>query len=102
VPAPYVVIDHTLTSALAFQKWLTHSDDSGVKAVNIFTMAPHARKTFTIYRKVLKPTVDIGMISIQPNDYDARFWWASASGRSWVVRYTAGYLYSLLFYRSSG
>lgn len=98
VPAPYVAFDRTLTSAQAFKKFLDGSDMRLSKGVNILTVGPHARKTYTVYRKVLPPGVHIGMISVPTDDYDPRFWWASPAGIKWVSRDMAGYLYALLFY----
>jgi hypothetical protein len=62
-PGKQVVINRTLTSALAFRDWVKKADIK-VKGINIFSMGVHARRTWMIYNRVLNEKYDIGIISI--------------------------------------
>jgi len=63
-----VIVNRTLTSALAFRDWLkqTNSDISGI---NIVSMGAHARRTWMIYNKILKEKYPIGIIALHDNIY---------------------------------
>ena len=63
-------INRTLTSALAFRKWLK---SSGIKVsgINIITVSIHARRTWMTYRRVLDKSYKIGIISLPDLDNSA-------------------------------
>jgi hypothetical protein len=63
VPGERVIINRTLTSALAFRNWLT-TTDLNIKGINIISMGAHARRTWMTYNKVLDEKYEIGVISI--------------------------------------
>jgi hypothetical protein len=63
IPAEKVKINRTLTSALAFRKWLEFNDID-VKGINIVSMGTHARRTWMSYNKILDEKYQIGIISI--------------------------------------
>jgi hypothetical protein len=63
VPAERVVINRTLTSALAFRDWLKLNNVE-VKGINIISMGTHARRTWMTYNRILKEKYDIGIISL--------------------------------------
>lgn len=62
-PGETVIVNRTLTSALAFRDWLkqTNTDISGI---NIISMGAHARRTWMIYNRILKEKYPIGIISL--------------------------------------
>jgi hypothetical protein len=62
-PGETVIVNRTLTSALAFRDWLkqTNRDISGI---NIISMGAHARRTWMIYNRILKEKYPIGIISL--------------------------------------
>ncbi len=94
VPAPHVKRHHTYSYVLAFRKWLINSD-LNVKALNVFSFNLHARKTYIIFKKVLGPEMQIGIIAGKTNDYDPKFWWLSVNGIKLVFRYSIEYTYAL-------
>jgi hypothetical protein len=63
VSAEKVRINRTLTSALAFRKWLT-SQGKDIKGINIISLGSHARRTWMTYNKILDEKYRIGIISI--------------------------------------
>ncbi len=66
VPAKKVLINRTLSGALAFRDWLG-SHDLDIKGINIVSMGPHARRTWMTYSKVLNNKYKIGIIPVPYN-----------------------------------
>jgi hypothetical protein len=58
-----VKINRTLTTALAFRKWLSTTNIE-IKGINIFSMGTHARRTWMTYNKILDEKYQIGVISV--------------------------------------
>lgn len=58
-----VIINRTLTSALAFRDWLKTTNIS-VKGINIISLGAHTRRTWMIYNKILHKKYEIGIISL--------------------------------------
>jgi hypothetical protein len=63
VSAEKVRMNRTLTSALAFQKWLS-SEEPDLNGINIITLGPHARRTWMTYNKIAGKKNKIGIIAI--------------------------------------
>lgn len=63
IPCNKVIINRTLTSALAFRDWLK-TTKIDVKAINIISMGTHARRTWMTYNKILNEKYNIGIISL--------------------------------------
>ena len=68
-PGERVIINRTLTSALAFRDWLK-TTNINIKGINIISMGPHARRTWMIYNRILKEKYPIGIISLPDYSYD--------------------------------
>lgn len=66
-------------SAKAVQAKL-HEQSLEVRGVNVVTEGPHARRTRAVYRKVFGRETPVGVLSVEPEEYDARRWWASSEG----------------------
>ena len=93
VPAPDVKNHRTYQAGLALKKWL--AGHPGIHAINIYTGGPHARKTYTIFRRVIGRAMDTGVIACTMTHYNPRYWWGSARGVSVTLRFFIGYLYAL-------
>jgi Fe2+ transport system protein FeoA len=65
-PGEKVIINRTLTSALAFRDCLKMTNID-IKGINIISMGTHARRTWMTYNKILNEKYIIGIISI--SDY---------------------------------
>jgi hypothetical protein len=63
IPGKYVLINRTLTSALAFRNWLL-TTNIDIKGINIVTLGTHAKRTWMTYNNVLHKKYNIGIISI--------------------------------------
>ncbi len=63
VPGKKVIINRTLTSALAVRDWLKTSD---IKAhgINILSSGTHARRTWMTFNKILDASCPVGIISL--------------------------------------
>ena len=96
VPAPRVKRNHSYSFAVAFREWLLHSN-LDIKAVNVFTLGAHARKSYVLYSKVLRPNLRVGVIAAKPRGYDPKFWWSSVEGIKWVLQDAIGYIYAMIW-----
>jgi hypothetical protein len=68
ISAERVRISRTLTSALAFRKWI-ETTDKDIKGINIISLGTHARRTWMTYNKILHEKNNIGIISLPDNTY---------------------------------
>ncbi|NEP42602.1 MAG: YdcF family protein, partial [Okeania sp. SIO2H7] len=79
IPTPQVVKYRTAASAIAVKEWLTTSNLK-VDSINIYTLGPHARRNWMIYRNILSPDIQVGVIALEPKDYNPHRWWQSSAG----------------------
>jgi hypothetical protein len=68
VSSEKVSFNRTLTSALAFRKWLSLREKD-ITGINIISLGPHARRTWMTYNKILDEKYKIGIISV-PEESD--------------------------------
>lgn len=92
VPAPQVIKDRTLASAIALQKWLTDSR-TDITAIDVFTLDVHARRSWLLFKQAL-PNIQIGVIATQNLDYDPHQWWRSSAGVRTVLCEAIAYIYA--------
>lgn len=64
-----VIINRTLTSALAFRDWIKTSKIN-IRGINIISLGAHTRRTWMIYNKILHKRYEIGIISLPDYDYN--------------------------------
>jgi hypothetical protein len=88
VPAEKVIINRTLTSALAFRDWLG-SESIDVRGINIISMGTHARRTWMTYNRILNEKYEIGIISL-PESGSSKF---SLKRILKTIRETLGIIY---------
>jgi hypothetical protein len=69
VPGEKVIINRTLTSALAFRDWIKATDIK-IKGINIISLGTHTRRTWMIYNKILDEKYSIGIISLPDYSYN--------------------------------
>ena len=101
VPAPGQLQDRTYTAAAALRNcWERH----GVKPnhVTLIIEGPYARRSRLLYAKALGKDVQVGVISLPVEDFDAKHWWRNSAGFRTVVDECVGYVYAVLFFRSHG
>jgi hypothetical protein len=96
VPAPYVLRNATYASAAALKNWLLNSK-LDIKAINIYSLGPHARRTRLLFQKALGDRVDVGIIAGEDRSYDPTRWWCSNAGARTVIYELIAYLYARFF-----
>jgi hypothetical protein len=99
VPAPASRQDRTHASALAFQKWLQVHGLQPPR-LEVVTCAAHARRARLLYEKAMGPGVKVGIIAVEPQDYDPNRWWLSSPGFRTVTDEMIAYLYARFFFRA--
>ena len=85
--------ERTLSSARTVKRWLETSEPLP-RSVDVFTVGVHARKSWTIFRRVLGKEYQVGIIAGTEQSYDPHRWVLSRRGLWIVTRNFVGYLYS--------
>ena len=82
----------TYNSASILNQWLSTSDFH-ITAINLFTIGTHARRSWMLFKEILEPKISVGIISVQPLNYEERTWWKSSEGFRTVISEMLAYLY---------
>ena len=93
VPAPNVIKHRTQASAIALEQWLSKSE-LDIKSINLYSVGPHARRSWIIFKAVLEPEIRVGVIAAQPQEYEPKEWWQSSEGVRSVIGEAIAYLYA--------
>ncbi|MCG5058324.1 MAG: YdcF family protein [Limnoraphis sp. WC205] len=94
VPASKTLRNRTDATAIALRDWLQTSD-SNIKSINLFSLGPHARRSWIVFKKHLYPEIEVGIVSIKSEDYNAEKWWLSSEGFRTVISEFIAYFYVL-------
>ena len=97
LPVPLVSMNRTYGSALLVKEWLADSVPS-IKAFDIYSQGPHARRTRLLFEKVFGNEIDIGIIAAPDEEYDPQRWWMTSAGFRTVIDETLAYLYARFFF----
>lgn len=92
VPAPEVIRNRTLASAAALHQWIEDSNLK-VESVNLYSLDVHARRSWLILKQALSPEIKVGVIAVEPLNYDPKKWWTSSSGVRSVISEAIAYIY---------
>ncbi|MBE9128151.1 YdcF family protein [Coleofasciculus sp. LEGE 07092] len=93
VPSANVIKYRTQAMAIAVREWLLTSD-LNVKTINLYTMGPHARRSWIIFKAVLAPEIQVGVIAAKPWEYNPNRWWKYSEGVRTVIGETIAYVYA--------
>ena len=96
VPDSSQSLSRTYSSALILDRWLSTSG-LGVKALNLYTLGTHARRSWLLFKNALEPKISVGIIATEPLNYDAKSWWQSSEGARTVISELLAYLYVRIF-----
>jgi hypothetical protein len=99
VPAPAVRQDRTYASAMALREWLREHGLQPTR-MDVVTCGAHARRTRLLFESAMGPGVKVGIIAVEPRDYDPQRWWASSSGFRAVTDEMIAYLYARVVFRA--
>ncbi|MCZ7636109.1 MAG: YdcF family protein [Verrucomicrobia bacterium] len=94
---PVVRKDRTYHCALAVREWLRKAGQC-VTALDVVTLAPHARRSRLLYEKAFGDGVAVGVVGIEDPSFDAGRWWRSSAGVREVLGEGLAYLYARLFF----
>jgi hypothetical protein len=89
--------DRTHESARAVQQWIA-SNGVSVKALNVYTLGAHARRSRLLFQKVFGNGVEVGVIAAHDYTYDPDHWWRSSNGVRTVVSELIAYSYAVIFF----
>ncbi len=93
IPVQAVLKDRTFSFGVALRNWLLASGMPG-KAVNVYTVGVHARRSRLLFCKALGPGFTVGIISCADTYYDTKQWWESSEGFKTVIDETIAYIYT--------
>ena len=96
VAVDWIKKDRTQACAIAFKEWIAERNPD-VTRVNLVSHGTHARRSWYLHRKHLLPSVQVGVISIPPHDYDPGHWWNSSAGVRSVLSEGLAFAYTKLF-----
>jgi uncharacterized SAM-binding protein YcdF (DUF218 family) len=94
-PAKDTETHRTYESAIAVRRAL---QIKGIepKAINVFTLGPHARRSRLVFAKVEGPGTKVGVIAWTPSGDAAVPWWRSSARAKQLLSETIGYLFEAL------
>ncbi len=93
VPAPEVIRDRTVASAVALRQWIADSDLK-VESINLYTFDVHARRSWLIFKQALAPEIKVGVIVVENQKYDPKQWWIYSEGVRRIISETIAYIYA--------
>jgi hypothetical protein len=84
--------DRTYHSILALQRRLS-KEGFNEASIDMVSLGVHARRSWFLYEKVFS-SVNVGVVAISSNEYDASRWWLSSAGVRNVISESIAYLYA--------
>jgi hypothetical protein len=100
VPAPPSPEERTYRSAVAVREWAKRNG-ARLEAIDVYSLATHARRTRLLYRRALGGDVRVGVRAANPVDYDPAAWWRTSAGARQVLEEAIGLLWVGLFFQPS-
>lgn len=96
-PAPPSAQDRTFLNAVKLREWIDrqHLD---VKALDVVSAGPHARRSRMMYRMALGPKVDVGIIAAHSSEFNEGNWWKSSAGAKAVLGETISIIWVTCFF----
>lgn len=95
-PGEPTLRDRTFHSAQAVKHRLAELNIKQA-GLNIITEGNHARRTWTVFRRVFPEPNRVGVIACPPVDYDPARWWASSEGAKSTLIEAFGWLHDAIF-----
>jgi hypothetical protein len=95
VSTAYTPKCRTQNAAIALKHYLATSDYP-IQSMNVFTLGPHARRTWLVFSRVFPSPTMVGIIAAKPLAYEPKSWWKSSEGVRTIVGELIAYLYRRL------
>ncbi|MBD6620001.1 YdcF family protein [Komarekiella sp. 'clone 1'] len=93
VPTPSVIKDRSYASAAEFRRWLSNSDVK-IESINLLSWDVHSRRSWLLFKQILAPKIQVGVIAAKNNNYDPSKWWVSSEGVRTIMSETIAYIYA--------
>jgi hypothetical protein len=97
VPCWTVQRDRTYASAVALREWCA-SNHVEMAGFNVVTLGPHARRSRLMFERAFKDRVQVGVVALTNEDYDADHWWRYSEGVKETLSEGVAYLYARIFF----
>lgn len=95
IESKYFPQHRTQNMAIALKQYFATSEIE-LQSLNLFTLGPHSRRTWLIFRRIFPPKVAVGVLATESLSYESQVWWQSSEGFRAVVGELIAYLYQLL------
>jgi hypothetical protein len=93
--------DRTYTSATVLRNWFEQRGGPPAR-FNVVTQGAHSRRSRLLFEAAFGDEVEVGVISIPDQEYDAAKWWNYSEGVKEVLSEGAAYLYARFLFRVGG
>jgi len=101
LPIEEVKTDRTYQSAMHFKSWLKQQTNE-IKAVNIYSVGPHARRTHLLFKKALGNDVKLGIVALENPEVTESNWMKTSNGFRTVMGEFFSWIYArFIFSRPS-
>jgi hypothetical protein len=97
VPSHVFGRDRTYSSALKLREYF-QTNGITVKAINVLTEGPHARRTRMLFQEAFGPDVTVGIIAVQDPDYNPKRWWHYSEGVREVIGESIAWVYAAFIF----
>ncbi|MCF7838371.1 MAG: YdcF family protein [Candidatus Marinimicrobia bacterium] len=94
IPAPATRRDRTFQSACSLAAALAN-DPAASRRLDLVTYGPHGRRSRLLFRRALGPAHQIGVVSLQPAQFNRTDWWRSSAGFRSVTGEAIAWLYAV-------
>jgi len=91
--------DRTYDTALVVKKSLSEKGFNQT-SIDVVSLGAHSRRTWLMFKRVF-PLVNVGVVTLDPKDYDITQWWISSAGVRDVISEAIAYLYARLIFSPS-
>lgn len=97
IAAPMIDAENHRTFEMAVAAWRALRE-RGIRprAINVFTMGAHARRSRLVFAKVFASEAKVGVISWRPPGYYSGPWWRSSDRALALLKETVGYVFELV------
>jgi hypothetical protein len=82
----------TQNAAMALKDYFADAEQP-IPSLNVFTLGPHARRTWIVFRRVFTTPNTVGIIAATVLAYEPSRWWQSSEGVRTVLGESIAYLY---------
>ncbi len=90
--------DRTYTAAAALREWAA-TNHVDLKAFDVITMGPHARRSRLLYEMAFDHEAKVGIICATNREYDFSKWWRYSEGVKETSSEAISYLYARFLFR---